>query len=741
MNFNLPILIIGVAANLLLGLFVFIRNRRSATSILFFLLTLDVSCWSVANYLTLQYKDLLVVLYWTRIVMALAVPQALLFFLLIHTLPHQKLRLQSWIAAMLIIVCVIVSALCISPYLFPSIIFVSGTPSPTPGPAMPVFVLTAVGLLLSGVVTLLMRIRRAYGIERTQFQIIGFGIVLMFLLIFIFNFILVVVFSISSFISISPLYTLPFVAATAYAVIKHRFLDIRFVMARAVSYVVVISLFGVSYALIFALTTTFFVSTVVDPRTVAVSTIAALCMLLTFPFIKRIVEHATDAIFYKDRYDSQKVLYRLSNNMARTLRFEDVSRQFLSQLNKELRIEKSCLVILHADHVFTIVTEGYEKPPELPEAAAVHIAKKGVILNKEDMYDDEAGTVFNALDGSILFPMATSQQCIGVLCVGGKRSGDVYTTEDMDILSIIAPEIAVALENSLSYEEIHRFNATLEDEVKHATSDLQVANQKLEQLDKLKDEFVSLASHELRTPLTAIRSYVWMAINGKGGAITDKQRYYLDRAFISTDRLIKLVNDMLNISRIESGRMAIHLVDVNILSLVHTVVEEMYPKLSELHLRLDISSEDGLPDVIADPDKIQEVLINFIGNAMKFTPKGGRIRVNIAKDLTGSVRVSITDTGVGIDPTNLPKLFTKFGALRSGATPDAIAAQSTGLGLYISKSIIGIHGGRVAAVSAGIGKGSTFSFTLPIYSDARLKELQKSVSSEGLGIIHSSLDV
>ena len=128
----------------------------------------------------------------------------------------------------------------------------------------------------------------------------------------------------------------------------------------------------------------------------------------------------------------------------------------------------------------------------------------------------------------------------------------------------MAPEIAVAIKNSLQFEEIKQFSKTLQFKVDEATKKLRLANIRLEELDKLKDDFVSVASHELRTPMTAIKSYLWMAIAGKGGEINEKQKYYLDRAYKSTDRLIKLVNDMLNISRIESGRMNFNMQKVDI---------------------------------------------------------------------------------------------------------------------------------------------------------------------------------
>lgn len=741
MNWNVLILMCGVVANSILGLAVVLRNPTSVTHVLFFLLSADIAAWSVSNYFAVNTTDILLTLYWTRIVMALAVPQAILFFLLLSTLP--KPRFSMPIAHLMSIVTLGIVAMiaCISPYLFPSLIFINGTPSPTPGPAMPLFVIVAVGSLVAGVVVWWRRLHASRGDMRLQLQIIGIGIVSTFALIVLFNFIFVVVFNISSYISASPLYTLPFVSATAYAIIKHKFLDIRSVIARAVSYSVVIMLFGICYALIFALTSSLLVSPLIDPKFIGISTLAALVMLVTFPLVKRGVEKATNAIFFKDAYNMSEVLYRLTRILARTLRLEDLAHQFLNGLIHELHIDHVCIVLMHEGRVFTVFTEGYAVPPEVPEREAAMISAVGHVHIKDEEKDPQVVGFCTALDASLVLPLETSQRVIGMLCMGTKQSGDRFTQEELSHFEILASEVAVSIENALSYEEIRRFNTTLEAEVTHATDDLRQANKKLTELDKLKDEFVSLASHELRTPLTSIRSYLWMALSGKGGDINEKQKYYLDRAFLSADRLIRMVNDMLNISRIESGRLAVQFSRVEISRLIKEVIAEVQPKIDEqgLHLHINLH-ETQLPDVIADVDKIKEVMINFIGNSIKFTPRGGSITVSSVVE-NEYVCVSVADTGLGFGSEDVEKLFHKFSTLSANAQIQSKQFQSTGLGLYISKAIVAMHSGQVRAVSPGHMKGSVFSFTLPIYTPKKREDLQRKYVMDGLGIIHSSLDV
>src|SRR5260221_349700 len=132
--------------------------------------------------------------------------------------------------------------------------------------------------------------------------------------------------------------------------------------------------------------------------------------------------------------------------------------------------------------------------------------------------------------------------------------------------------------------------------------------------------------------MTAIKSYLWMALDGRGGALTEKQRYYIERGYLSVDRLIKLVNDMLNISRIESGRITVQLQAVDLQKLTEEVVEEVTPRANELEVTVEVQRADSLPQVSADPDKIKEVLFNLIGNSLKFTQKTGKITVSFSRN-------------------------------------------------------------------------------------------------------------
>jgi len=317
----------------------------------------------------------------------------------------------------------------------------------------------------------------------------------------------------------------------------------------------------------------------------------------------------------------------------------------------------------------------------------------------------------------ITYPLIVRENSIGVLLMALDSNENNLSGYQHDLRERLPGVVAVAMDNALLYQEI------------------QQANEKLKALDKLKDEFVSLASHELRTPMTAIKSYLWMALAGKGGELTEKQKYYLDRAYNSTDRLIKLVNEMLNVSRIESGRIILESKDLDINKLGDDIIADIIPRAQELGIELITEHVENLPHIFADENKIKEVLVNLIGNSLKFTPKGGKITLSFL-EVGKMVEVSVTDTGKGIAKDDISKLFQKFGKVDNNYLTIQ-NVQGTGLGLYISKAIVELSGGKIWVHSDGLGKGTIFTFSLPVFSGQ--KSSLNSEQNSGKDIIPTAI--
>jgi len=242
------------------------------------------------------------------------------------------------------------------------------------------------------------------------------------------------------------------------------------------------------------------------------------------------------------------------------------------------------------------------------------------------------------------------------------------------------------------------------------SGELVEANIQLKKLDKAKSEFISIASHQLRTPLTAIKGYTSLIIEGSYGKIEKTVKEALQKTYSANERLILLVEDLLNVSRIESGRMKYELADVRLEDLTRQSYDSLILNAKDLGLNLKINPpKNPLPFFHIDGGKVREVISNFIDNAVKYTEKGG-VDVSFQQD-TEAVRIVISDTGIGIPKEELPYLFKKFSR---GKDTSRLNATGTGLGLFVGKNIIEAHGGKVWVESKGVGKGSQFYIQLPL---------------------------
>jgi two-component system, OmpR family, phosphate regulon sensor histidine kinase PhoR len=230
----------------------------------------------------------------------------------------------------------------------------------------------------------------------------------------------------------------------------------------------------------------------------------------------------------------------------------------------------------------------------------------------------------------------------------------------------------------------------------------------LAQIDEMKSEFISIVSHELRTPLTAIKGFTDLILEGEVGEISDQQREFLEIVQSNSDRLVALINDMLDISRIESGRISLNPEEVDISAAVEHAVTALRPLIADKSLQVQTELVEQPVELIADRARLQQILTNLISNACKYTLAGGWVTIR-SEALEGQIAISVSDTGVGIPPEALPHIFSKFYRVDQPQTRDV---GGTGLGLAITKSLVEMHGGKIAIASRA-GIGTTVRFTLP----------------------------
>lgn len=370
------------------------------------------------------------------------------------------------------------------------------------------------------------------------------------------------------------------------------------------------------------------------------------------------------------------------------------------------------------------VMQAYERYQELFDKETAHI--KAHQDYPQTWYNNEKNKVTDMILGSLERLQTDRQQStydkVRELADAGARARDAAVTitgASLAFILLLSLVIARSITKPISIlknktREIARgrFEANLRlsspPEIGELASSFNFMCQRLNELDRLKTDFFASMSHELRTPLTSIKEGTGLLLEGVGGATTEKQRKLLRILAEESNRLIDLVNSLLDLSKMEAGMMNYSFEKASLAPLIKKVVGEITPLVEAKEIQLETEIAEGLPTVKLDRERILQALRNLLGNAVKFTPKAGRVRV-VARPINGKVEVSFRDTGPGIAAENLKNIFDKF---HQGNATGAFSANGTGLGLAIAKHVIVSHGGEIWAENHP-EQGSTFIFILP----------------------------
>jgi signal transduction histidine kinase len=291
---------------------------------------------------------------------------------------------------------------------------------------------------------------------------------------------------------------------------------------------------------------------------------------------------------------------------------------------------------------------------------------------------------------------------------------------DEERLKEVQTSFAVLIETMIAYgiaygdafrllEQTAREAEEAKFELEKTIVELDLANQQLHDVDRVKTQFFSNMSHELRTPLNAIIGFSEDAIDGLAGELTPKQNRYVANILSAARHLLTVINDILDLSKLQAGKVRLELAEVSLAEVFEEMSALMAPLVARKRIALAFSGAEGLPPVRADRAKVAQILMNLLSNAHKFTPEGGRIRVE-ARAEGADVAIAVADDGVGIPAADLPHLFEEFRQVEHRRAPGE--AQGTGLGLAITKRLVDVHGGTIGVASEPEA-GSTFTFTLP----------------------------
>ncbi len=286
---------------------------------------------------------------------------------------------------------------------------------------------------------------------------------------------------------------------------------------------------------------------------------------------------------------------------------------------------------------------------------------------------------------------------VGVMVVGSLSPVADFRSSEANLLARLSEALGIALDNRLLFEENQEI-----------LRQLQKTNVKLRELDKTKDEFISMASHQLRTPLTAVKGYLSMILEGDAGPVKKQEKEMVQKAFDAAQKMVYLIADMLNVSRLQTGKFIIENQPTDLAKLVEGEVSQLQGTASEKKLKLAYEKPSKFPLMNLDETKIRQVVMNFLDNAIYYTPSGGSVTAELTAS-DGQVSFTVSDTGLGVPAAVQHHLFSKFYRADNARK---MRPDGTGLGLFMAKKVVATQGGAIIFKSTE-GKGSTFGFSFP----------------------------
>ncbi len=530
----------------------------------------------------------------------------------------------------------------------------------------------------------------------------------------------------------------------AYALLTYSLPDVRRMGRRLIGYLIVALLSAVVYAAVF-----WTAQALVHPApgydVLAATAGAALFLaLLADPLLTRL-QKAVERKLSGAAYDPGQTLRQYSTSISNIPDLERLATAAIGLISEAMEIRRGALFIVRREadeegevyyHLRGVTGMGEDQPPGRIAATgpvAVCLAREHRPLSQYDIdllprfrdIPEEERAWWSSLKMDVYVPIYAQGEWIGLLALGPKVSGDRYFEEDLRLLSTLADQTAVALQNARLFDDLRLRNM----ENERLNRELTAANEQLVRLDKAKSDFINIASHELRTPLTKIRGYndLLAELIRHGSLTAESAEQMIEGVRNAVRQLEEIAKTMFDVSKIETETLSLNLWPTSLETVIQTVANRWREALRERNLNLITGGLMDLPTIIADGERLEQVFDHLLQNAIKFTPDGGTIRIMGAlrdgdrPPEEQAVEITVGDTGIGIAPEDLERIFEKFyrvgDVMLHSTGRTKFMGAGPGLGLTVVRGIVEAHGGKVWAESPGRDKsrcpGATFHVVLP----------------------------
>lgn len=733
----LSIIIWGsIFGNSSLGILAYIKNRKNIVNISLFLLAITSALWAVSLFFY-QHPFYFSSYIWLKITYIVVVFLVIFFFLFSLVFPRTQNRsflvplLTSIITSLPFVYTIIFGQLFVK-----EVVYESWGPKQYLGSIYPFFGIWASIFSAWTIINYWKGYSWADGLEKLQFRYLFIGMFMTAIIPIYLDIILPVFFGNSRYIWFSPISSMFLVGFTAYAVVKHRLMDIRIALQGTIIFLITSILIGI-VAFAGALSYWLIVGVNIKPEVFLVTLGVGLALTLIYSRILDFSKAIASKFFFQSVYDYQQVVKDLSHSFATIIDLEKLAEVIIDTLSKVLRVDRVGVLVWDPieKHYKIEKSVGFNEHNGISsiqhDFLATYLEKHPQIIVREEIQKmisdtDNADekkllTEFSGrmehIEASLIIPVVNAGKLIGLIVLGDKKSGDPFTVQDVNMLATISSQAGIAFENATLYSQLSDLNQNLLKKVDERTSELQKANLELKTLDVMKDQLIGITSHELKTPLSNAQNYLWYVLNHPAKetklAVEDTEK--LKKSLLGIQDLVKLINNILNVSRIEAGKMKVNLERKEFKKLeeiIKKVMDEFELKLKQKNLKVSYRQDEGsLPAVSVDLMKFEEVLTNLLSNAAKYTDQG-EIKVSVEKE-GKTLMFAVSDTGRGIAKEHLFHVFEKFFREDTSLSASNPQTGGTGLGLYIAKSLVELMGGKMSVAST-LGKGSTFYFTLLI---------------------------